>query len=65
MEMSLFEKIIKELEPYVYNLNLYFQGEPMLHPEFLSEIDRKNSYYSVDKWSFLSEENADKLAFQV
>lgn len=64
MEMSLFEKIIKELEPYVYNLNLYFQGEPMLHPEFFSFLGLTERIHTTVSTNghFLSEENADKLA---
>ncbi len=64
METALFEKIIKELEPYVYNLNLYFQGEPMLHPKFFSFLRSAERIHTTVSTNghFLSEENADKLA---
>lgn len=64
MEMSLFEKIIKELGPSVYNLNLYFQGEPMLHPKFFSFLRKAEKIHTTVSTNghFLSEENADKLA---
>src|SRR5450759_1956850 len=38
MDIELFNKIMKELTPFLYNINLYFQGEPMLHPLFFSFI---------------------------
>lgn len=64
MEIPLFEKVIKELEPYVYNLNLYFQGEPMLHPKFFSFLRSAERIHTTVSTNghFLSEENADKLA---
>lgn len=39
IDVSLFTKITGELGPYLYNMNLYFQGEPMLHPRFYSLLD--------------------------
>lgn len=33
-----FEKWIKELEPYLSYITLYFQGEPYLNPEFLEQV---------------------------
>ena len=36
MDPGLFRRLMKELKPYLYNTNLYFQGEPMLHPQFFS-----------------------------
>ena len=39
MDIELFKKVMKELSPYLYNVNLYFQGEPMLHPSFFSFVD--------------------------
>jgi MoaA/NifB/PqqE/SkfB family radical SAM enzyme len=34
MDIELFERIISELRPYLWNINLYFQGESLLHPAF-------------------------------
>lgn len=63
MNPDLFEKIITELKPYLYSLNLYFQGEPMLHPGFFSFLRKSigiNSAVSTNG-HFLSEENAEKI----
>lgn len=32
MDPGLYDKIITELHPYLFHINLYFQGEPMMHP---------------------------------
>jgi Predicted Fe-S oxidoreductases len=64
MSSSLFEKLISELEPYLNNLNLYFQGEPMLHPglfQFLARCTGLNTVISTNG-HFISKENAEKLA---
>lgn len=34
MDIDLFRKIAEELGPYLYNMNLYYQGESMMHPRF-------------------------------
>ncbi len=34
MDIELYKKIMKELGPYLFSINLYFQGEPMMHPQF-------------------------------
>ena len=54
MDIDLFKKVMKELSPYLYNVNLYFQGEPMLHPQFFSFLGTLQQYlYSCfNKWSF-------------
>jgi radical SAM protein with 4Fe4S-binding SPASM domain len=64
MSSSLFDKLISELEPYLYNINLYFQGEPMLHPglfQFLARCTGLNTVISTNG-HFISEENAEKLS---
>jgi radical SAM protein with 4Fe4S-binding SPASM domain len=63
MDIELYKKVIKELEPYLYNINLYFQGEPMLHPMFFSFIENSKKNHSVVSTNghFLSEENSDKI----
>ena len=38
-QLSFSIKIMKELSPFLYNVNLYFQGEPMLHPLFFTFLE--------------------------
>ena len=47
MDLELFKKVMKELHPFLYNVNLYFQGEPMLHPLFFSFLTNCPKPYSV------------------
>lgn len=63
MDIGLYKKVMKELSPYLYNINLYFQGEPMLHPQFFSFILIPAKVRSVVSTNghFLSEENSEKL----
>jgi radical SAM protein with 4Fe4S-binding SPASM domain len=63
MSTGLFIKIMKEMSPYLYNLNLYFQGEPMLHPQFFTFLDNCSSVHTVVSTNghFLSAENAEKI----
>jgi radical SAM protein with 4Fe4S-binding SPASM domain len=63
MDFDLYKKVMKELSPYLYNANLYFQGEPMLHPQFFSFIGIPGTVHSVVSTNghFLSEENSEKL----
>jgi radical SAM protein with 4Fe4S-binding SPASM domain len=63
MDIELFKKIMKELKPYLYNVNLYFQGEPMLHPlffSFLANCPASNSIVSTNG-HFLSAENSEQI----
>jgi radical SAM protein with 4Fe4S-binding SPASM domain len=64
MTEKLFDKFIAEADPYLYNINLYFQGEPMLHPLFFEFIKKcGNIRITVStNGHFLSEENNHKLA---
>jgi radical SAM protein with 4Fe4S-binding SPASM domain len=64
MSSALFDKLISELEPYLYNINLYFQGEPMLHAGFFHFLERCVNLNTVVSTNghFLSEDNAGKLA---
>lgn len=64
MDIGLYKKVMKELDPYLYNTNLYFQGEPMLHPQFFSFIVNCNTVNSVVSTNghFLSCENSERLA---
>ena len=63
MDIELFNKIMNELSPYLYNINLYFQGEPMLHPKFFSFIENSINTQTVVSTNghFLSYENAEKI----
>jgi radical SAM protein with 4Fe4S-binding SPASM domain len=63
MNTVLFDKIVSELSPYLLNLNLYFQGEPMMHPGFFSFLEKckKINTTVATNGHFLSAENADKL----
>ncbi len=64
MEPELFDKVINELNPYLYNINLYFQGEPMLHPHFFSFIrhSRKINTVVSTNGHFLSADNSERIA---
>jgi radical SAM protein with 4Fe4S-binding SPASM domain len=63
MDLDLFKKMINELRPYIYNINLYFQGEPMLHPGFFSFLENSLTTYTTVSTNghFLSEENCEKI----
>ncbi|HLN21321.1 MAG TPA: radical SAM/SPASM domain-containing protein [Bacteroidales bacterium] len=39
MDPDKFSLMIRELKPNLLNANLYFQGEPMLHPHFFSFLE--------------------------
>jgi len=64
MQISLFERITAELRPYLLNINLYFQGESMMHPDFFNLIGKAGAIYTIVSTNghFLTEENAEKLA---
>ena len=63
MDIELFNKVMKELGPYLYNINLYFQGEPMLHPMFFTFLRNCRDIHTTVSTNghFLSEENAEKI----
>jgi len=64
MDLELFKGIIREAGDSLYYLNLYYQGEPMLHPGFFSFLQIPGSIFSVVSTNghFLSRENSEKLA---
>ncbi|MBK8883323.1 MAG: SPASM domain-containing protein [Bacteroidales bacterium] len=64
MDIDLFDRIISELKPYLWNINLYFQGESLLHPLFFSFISKCRGIRSVISTNghFLTEENSGKIA---
>ena len=63
MDLGLYEKVIHELRPYLYYINLYFQGEPMMHPGFFSFPALTNGIKTVVSTNghFLAEGNPEKL----
>jgi radical SAM protein with 4Fe4S-binding SPASM domain len=65
MDIELFNKVMKELTPYLYYVNLYFQGEPMLHPQFFSFIGNRKKPHTIVSTNghFLSKENSEKIAW--
>ena len=64
MDPELFKKIVCESGPYLYYLNLYFQGEPMLHPGFFSFIALAGRIRTIVSTNghFLTPENSQRLA---
>ncbi|NSW95123.1 MAG: SPASM domain-containing protein [Bacteroidales bacterium] len=63
MNLSLYSKIISELKPYIFNVNLYFQGEPMMHPHFFAFLKEEGMRKVVStNGHFLNAENCMKLA---
>lgn len=63
MDPRLYTKILSELKLYIYNINLYFQGEPMMHPRFFDFIrDDGISKIVATNGHFLTEENCKRLA---
>ncbi len=63
MDLGLYEKVIHELKPYLYYINLYFQGEPMMHPDFFSFPALTDGIKTVVSTNghFLTEGNPEKL----
>ena len=63
MDLDLFKRVIEELRPYLYNTNLYFQGEPMLHPLFFAFLANTENIHTTVSTNghFLSEENSEKI----
>ena len=50
MPIILFSEIIDETKHYIFHLNLYFQGEPLLHPEitqFVQKASENRIYTSI------------------
>jgi radical SAM protein with 4Fe4S-binding SPASM domain len=63
MDIELYNKVISELRPYLYFLNLYFQGEPMLHPHFFLFLSGNMNMHSIVSTNghFLTDENSEKI----
>jgi radical SAM protein with 4Fe4S-binding SPASM domain len=64
MDIDIFSEIISELRPYLYNINLYFQGEPMMHPRFFNFLEMSKGIKTTlsTNGHFLSPDIAEKLA---
>lgn len=64
MPMELFEKIIRELSPYLLKTMLYFQGESMMHPEFFAMLEGAGNMGVVISTNghFLDEESCRRLS---
>jgi radical SAM protein with 4Fe4S-binding SPASM domain len=64
MSIELYTRILNELKPFIFNISMYFQGEPMLHPDFFSFLDKNKNIYSVVSTNghYLTPEKSDKLA---
>jgi radical SAM protein with 4Fe4S-binding SPASM domain len=62
MDTALFNNLIYQVYPTLYYLNLYFQGEPYLHPQFTAMVrvaKSKKIYVSTStNGHFLTPENA-------
>jgi radical SAM protein with 4Fe4S-binding SPASM domain len=63
MNIDLYDRVIKELGPYLHNINLYFQGEPMMNPKFFAFIRSSKNIKTIVSTNghFLTEENAEKI----
>ncbi len=64
MDEFLFQKAINELRPFLHNVNLYFQGESMLHPGFFNLVEKCRDLKTTlsTNGHFLDEDSAGKLA---
>ncbi len=63
MNVNLFDKITGELGPFLYNINLYFQGESMMHPEFFHFLAKSRNIHTTlsTNGHFLSPESSEKI----
>lgn len=63
MDITLFRKAIDELKPFLFNINLYFQGEPMMHPLFFSFVEYCRGIHSTVSTNghYLSPEYSDRI----
>lgn len=64
MDLLLYKRITEESGPWLYRLNLYFQGEPMMHPGFFSFLEKNGNYKLVVSTNghFLDGGNPARLA---
>jgi radical SAM protein with 4Fe4S-binding SPASM domain len=64
MSENLYNKIISETGRYLFNINLYFQGEPMMHTEFFRFVEQARTIPITVSTNghFLTDLNNKKLA---
>lgn len=64
LDVSLFEKIMRDVSEHLVYLTFYFQGEPYLNPQFLDMVNvanRQRIYTTTSTNAhFLNNENAEK-----
>ena len=62
MDLSLYQNLLDQLSPTLYYLNLYFQGEPYIHPQFTEMVriakSKKIHVSTSTNGHFLTPENA-------
>lgn len=63
MSLALFDKVMAEMRPYLLSTSLYFQGEPMLHPDFFLFLKRTEGIFTEVSTNghFLTKENVELL----
>jgi radical SAM protein with 4Fe4S-binding SPASM domain len=65
MSMEMFKKIIDKVSKHSFYLNLYFQGEPMMHPNFSEMViyakSKRMFVFTSTNGHFLTEKNIQKL----
>lgn len=65
MKEEVFEKIFSELKSFLFHINFYFQGEPLIHPKIYNWIQTasQNKIYTLISTNahFLSKENCEKI----
>lgn len=65
MSMEMFKEIIDKVSKRSFYLNLYFQGEPMMHPNFSEMVvyakSKRMFVFTSTNGHFLTEKNIQKL----
>jgi radical SAM protein with 4Fe4S-binding SPASM domain len=65
MELTTAKKVVSEFAPNGIVLNLYFQGESMLHPDFyeIAALGKANNLFTVlsTNATLINEENAERI----
>lgn len=65
MSMELYREIVDKVSKHSFYLNLYFQGEPMIHPNFSEMVvyakSKRMFVFSSTNGHFLTENNIQKL----
>lgn len=65
MSLPFFDKVLEQVPPSIFHLNLYLQGEPLLHPhiaEFVAKASQKHLFTTIStNAQLLSPAMAEKL----